>query len=559
MNGSNAEERNALRLGTHNIHSTINGGIYDGALPELDQDLQNELNHQNYEVASIPLEYEESIQSDDYEDEEYDSHELAQEHTSQGNMGKRKSSVGPVNQPVRSSTLATLTKTKTRYFSPRIKDKRKLVAKRWCMTVTYIGIFCFTILVLFWGILYKNPDYSKRAKLLAVIQEGDSSYKYNNTLQIPSVSEQLPQLIRQVPFTWTIVNATQFQVLYNVSSPDGISARINELIYNEEFWAAINVQRNATETLVKSLTESDSNSTFDSSSLFQIVYETARDMTNLPSVILPPLEGIESAFKQLYSTQYLPQLLRNVTTSESFDPAKLADAGNMNFLYQDLRPVTNRQYLIISQVGAIYCVLLTLFQFLLLGPVHQQMGKLVKFRHLWIYRIIMMWSILFFASLFYCTVTAVYHENFWRTFGRGGFMVYWMTIYLLMLAVGGANENMVMLIILISPSYIGFWVLTFVIINLAPTIFAIGFASPFYRYGYAMPLYNAVHILRVIFFDISKRALGRYYGILCAWIGVNTLLMPFVSRFVMKTLHKRAKKAAIPSPAPDPAPVAVPK
>ncbi|KAL3230653.1 Nitrosoguanidine resistance protein SNG1 [Nakaseomyces bracarensis] len=558
MNGNSAEERNAIKLGIHNVNSRINGSIYNGALPGMEEGVKQELNNQNYEVASIPLEYEGSIRTSDDEGDSNSRAESPNNYVPKGYMAEKErnngnnssdSENGPNQQPpppVHTGPLATITKTKTRYFSPRIKDQRKIVAKRWLMTVFFLGVFCFTILVLFWGALYRNPDYAKRAKLLAVIQEG-TSYQYNETLIVPAVSAPLPLLIRRIPFTWTIMNSTEFQVVYNVTTPEEITNRINKLVYDEDFWAAINVQGNATETLVRSLIESDSSITFNSTSLFEIVYETARDLSNIPSVIIPPLQYIEAAFKTIYTQQYLPQLLSNVSTPENFNPQKMADAGRMDFLFHDLRPVTNRQYLIISQVGAVYCVLLTLFQFLLMGPVHQQVAKLVKFRHLWIYRIIMLWSILFFASLFYCTVSAIFHANFWKTFGRGGFMVYWMTIYLLMLSVGGLNENIVMLIILVSPAYIGFWVLSFVILNLAPTIFAIGFSSPFYRYGYAMPLYNAVNILRVIFFDISKRSLGRNYGILCAWIGLNTISMPFVSKFVMKTLHKRAKAAAAPA------------
>lgn len=537
MNGNNAEERNALKLGTHHIHSTINGGIYDGALPELDANTQGNLNNQNYDVDSVQLEHE-SMNSSDFEDiaddiQEYNPQSRTEEQKEEGS--EKLEAGGP---------MTAIQKTKTRFFSPRNKGQRKLVFRRWCMTVLFLGIFCFTVLVLFWGILYRIPDYAKRAKLLAVIQEGNSPYLYNGTLEVPPVSGALPQIIRGVPFTWTILNATQFQVMYNVSSPDLIGARIEKLIYDEKYWAAINVQANATETLVRSLTEPDSNISFNSSNLFEIVYETARELTEIPSVILPPLELVETAFRQFYSASYLPQLLKNVSTSDNINATKLADASNMSFLYNDLRPVTNRQYLIITQVGSVYCVVLTLFQFLLMGPIHQQVAKLVKFRHIWIYRIMMMWSIMFFASLFYCTVTAVYHEDFTRAFGRGGFMVYWMTIYLLMLAVGGANENMVMLIVLVSPSYIGFWILTFVILNLAPSVFTIGFANIFYRYGYAMPLHNAVHIQKVIFFDISRKSLGRNYGVLAAWVGVNTLLLPFVCRFSMKVLYSRAKKEA---------------
>lgn len=437
----------------------------------------------------------------------------------------------------------TLERTKTRFLSPRIKDQRKVVLMWWLWAVFLIGCFCFTILVLFWGVTYRTPDYAKRVELLALIQE-DPIYSVSGELEIPSVSSALTPIIEQVEFKWTYMNASEFELTYNVQGPEEIDQKAIDLIYEEKFWAIINVRQNATAVLVESLTEPNSALIFNSTRLFQCVYETGRDLNNIPSVIVGALQTIEGTYREVYTKKYLPAIIQNITTPETFNPEKIAAAGKMDFEYYDHRPVTNRQYIIFTQIGNVYCVVMTLFVFMMMGPVHSEMARIVHLKQLWVYRLIMLWSTLLFASLFYCTVTAVYHQDFTKAFGRGGFVVFWMTTYMMMLAVGGLNENVVMLIILIRPAYISLWMITFIILNLTPTFFTIGFANVFYRYGYAMPLYNAVAINKVIFFDLSRRHMGRNYGVLAAWIGMNTILMPFVTKFVIKTLRNRAIKAA---------------
>lgn len=68
--------------------------------------------------------------------------------------------------------------------------------------------------------------------------------------------------------------------------------------------------------------------------------------------------------------------------------------------------------------------------------------------------------------------------------------------------------------------------------------------NEFYRYGYIMPIHNAVDIYKVIFLNLTKRKMGRNYGILVAWVALNTSLMPFCMKFAGKKMQKNAMQAA---------------
>ena len=68
--------------------------------------------------------------------------------------------------------------------------------------------------------------------------------------------------------------------------------------------------------------------------------------------------------------------------------------------------------------------------------------------------------------------------------------------------------------------------------------------NQFYRYGYAMPLHNAVDIYRVIFLDLSRNKLGRNYGILTAWVAVTHIIFPFVMKIAGTKMKSNAMKQA---------------
>lgn len=131
-------------------------------------------------------------------------------------------------------------------------------------------------------------------------------------------------------------------------------------------------------------------------------------------------------------------------------------------------------------------------------------------------------------------------DNTWS----GGFGVFWMVSYLTMAAVGGANQNAALILFAWMPPLMGFWLLFFVMINISATFAPISLCPEFFRFTYAMPIKNAYELMKIVLFDTSRRALGRYFGILIAWIVVNNLLLPFcMMAFAMITKKKVMKQA----------------
>lgn len=409
--------------------------------------------------------------------------------------------------------------------------------RRYCKKIMWWFIFtnfivivlALPILSIYWGATYRISHFLYKVNVLAVIQD-------DSTEVMPTLTENLPNLIERLHCTWHIYNASEYQKRRGIAFTEIDKEVINQ-IYHEDYWMALNVKPNATDALRASLTNSSSEP-FNFSAYFQVVYESARDPTNMQARILPSMLELETLFKNYTVRDYLPLIVSNL--KESVAQRNLISASNINFDYLDYRPFYNPAILSPLQVGLIYCLLLTFLQLGIYSPLHREMGQILEPNVLISYRILISFATYFILSLFFCTLSAIFRIDFTLAFGKCGFLVYWMTTWLLMIALGGANENVATLVSTVGAQYMGFWLMAWIVLNIAPSFYSMAIHSSFYRYGYIMPLNNALEIFKVIFLDTSKHTLGRNYGVLCAWVAVNTLLFPVIMMVVCKREHTEA-------------------
>ncbi|CCK72986.1 uncharacterized protein KNAG_0M01330 [Huiozyma naganishii CBS 8797] len=429
---------------------------------------------------------------------------------------------------------------KTHFFSSSLSVERRKVFMKFLLSNLLIGAFCISVLSIYWGGMYRYQHYMGRVKAIAVIQE-DPSVQVAGNFTMHSVAWDLPDFIAKSNATWKVYNSTEFKIIYNVTNQDEINAKIVELVYDEKIWMALNIKENATAALYNSYMVEGAPA-FNSTKYYQAVYMSGRDPANFNAQMLPQLQIVEKLYRNYFTMDYLPRFLDNMTNVldlNSINSTNLAASGKMFFDYYDFRPFYNRMLLNPLQTGLIYCVLLTVFQISMFGSLHAKMAKLLTVRHMIIYRFLISWTTYFVLSLFFCTVSAIFQIDFTYSFGSPGFVIYWMTTWLFMIAIGGCNENVISLLAPYYPSLISYWMNTWNIINVAAAFYPFALNDVFYRYGYAMPLHNAMDIFRVIFLDLSRHKLGRNYGILAAWVGVNSALFPFVIRAAGRMAQKK--------------------
>ncbi|SCU81024.1 LAFA_0C02344g1_1 [Lachancea sp. 'fantastica'] len=416
----------------------------------------------------------------------------------------------------------------TGFFSDRVRDVRKRLVVQFFLNHLALALLIMSVFSLYWGAIYNRSSHFHKVSILAVLQDDGP------------LSQPLPSLIDTVPGHWHIYNASSFMEKYHVSESQ-VDSRITKLVHEQKYWMSLNVKPNASNVLQDSL-QNPSALPFNASAFFETVYESGRDPTNMKSSILPLMLQLEAKYQAAYSSSILPTIFANVSDSLGKVPkVNVAQAGSMLFSQIDYRPFDNFVLLGPLQVGLIYCILLTFFQLLLFSPMHAEFGQKLKVGHMLLYRLLVSYLNYLFLSLFFCLVSLAFQVDFGRTYGRSGFMVAWMSSWLLMAAVGGANENMLTLVLAVAPRFPGFWMIIWVVFNITPSFFPMDLTSNFYRYGYMTPIFNGVGIFRVIFLNLYPGAMGRYFGVLCAWIVVNILFFPVCAKiFATQKMKKEA-------------------
>lgn len=254
----------------------------------------------------------------------------------------------------------------------------------------------------------------------------------------------IPSLLASVPGTWHIYNTTSFHRKFGTTNSTEIDRKIVDLIYDERYWLALNVKPNATDTLYNSLISQDANSEFNSSIFFESVFESGRDPSSVKSTILPLMQQLEVRLQKYYVKEYLPSLMSNITSNDrdlNINMENWAIAGQLLFTYKDYRPFADRILMAPLQVGLIYCILLTVLQLSLYGKLHGEMARVLKPKHILIYRLLISWATYFLLSIGFCTVSAIFRIDFTPAFGRGGFVVYWMSSVVGRWLLGGAMKT----------------------------------------------------------------------------------------------------------------------
>lgn len=271
----------------------------------------------------------------------------------------------------------------------------------------------------------------------------------------------------------------------------------------------------------------------------------------MEGVVIPALYLFGDVLQGYFQETAYPQFVEPLT-SDQF--ANLRDTNLFQYptiLYTDGAPATSDVVLGPLQVGLIYIIIITFFQFMWFIKLNQLVGMATSGKDYIIFRMVISQITYLFLSLAFACLNAAFHiplNNAWS----GGFGVLWMIAFLSMSAVGGANENIALLTFSTFPPLFGFWLLFFVMLNISATFSPIELCPGFYKFTFAMPIKNAYELMKVLIFDTSRAHIGREFGILVAWIGLNNILLPFCIMFFASRMKKQAmaeieakKKAAM--------------
>lgn len=435
-------------------------------------------------------------------------------------------------------------KVRVSFWSADFREYRHMLLHTLLNNYIYLILGFAICLCIYWGSFYNRGKHLKRLNYLIV--DGDAPQGPLPPLlgSVAATFFQSPQLALIGTFDfWDYSTAIQKAQQKGIT----LEELAIQLVHFQQYSAAYFIRENATAVMLQML--KNVNTTFSpSSDLMSVFYETGSDYNKVTNYVIPITQQVVIQFSAIMRLAPWNQLWFNTLNSTQIS-AVITNAPTLlttipSFELVDLLPVPQAVFQAPLQVGLIYLCVFTFFQFVFTAPVQIELAKRVQGWRFVVVRLLLAQGSYFILGLAYVVLNTAFQMSFTATFGYSGFLVIWMFAYLTMASIGSIMEMLVLLCVIIKPACIGLIILFVAVTNLAPVISPIPLCPNFYRYGYAMPVYNSYHLMNIAYFNSWKGNMGRYIGILIAWIVLSNALMPFAMKYAFGKMKKR-KEAAL--------------
>ncbi|KAK0209232.1 hypothetical protein DFS33DRAFT_1308570 [Desarmillaria ectypa] len=395
--------------------------------------------------------------------------------------------------------------------SASMKASRVMYMKVVAIGTLTVTIVMFCVFSIYWGALWKVPAHN----LQGWVVDFDGSTVGNAVVQGLLSSSSRVSWMKRPP-----------------SDFSGGVGEVADLVVDQKTWIAVVVNSNATTALQSAL--SSVNSSYDGSEAITVYAVEARNENAYRSLIRPSVQTSLATITQNFAQSFLKQIgssspnaLASISTTA---PQILTEP--ISYTLNNLRPFDIPVASAVTFVGLIYVLVLSFFIVNFCSIARQQSGLETALTTGSLIRVRLASSfIAYFAlSLFYSLLSLAFQVDFSRVLGHSGFLVFWMANYVGMLAVGLALEAMITLMTL---RFVPFFMIFWIIVNVAVCFMPIDVLPHIYRYGYAFPFYNLSCAVRTIIFG-TKNELGIHFGVLIAWMAISMITLPLFQWFMRR-------------------------
>ena len=404
---------------------------------------------------------------------------------------------------------------------------------------------------MYWAVLYHVEENVSSLDVFVVDFDGTQPPYQNTVPLIGPMITQTTEIRLQAPkphLGYVTMTPAQF-------NNDPIAVR--QAVYDFKAYAAIIINANATALLHAAV--QTGNASYDPLGAAQVIYVEARDQETYYDYVLPELNALETQITSKFGQMWTQMVLRDTSIPLSnLQAVPQALSPAIGFSTYSLRPFLPVVVTPAVTIGLIYLIIIAFFSFAFFLPIYMKLltpqgHPPIKFWKL----IVVRWCgtnlAYFFMSLAYSFMSLAFQIPFANpaasdtsvatnpgAYGKGTFVVYWMINFVGMSALGLACENVAMII---GQPWTAMWLIFWVITNVSTSFYSLDLSPKFYYWGYAWPLHNIVEASRSLLFDLHSR-IGLNFGVLFAWVAVNSVLFPFCCYFMRwKTLKGKKKEA----------------
>ena len=436
----------------------------------------------------------------------------------------------PTNSPSKPSDSST-SPTGKPFNVPEEATKKQIIATvmlKLGQSYFKVVLLFLAILSLFWGSIYGRASRFTNLDMLVV--SADLEFSSGSTLMLPLLSNAFGNMLINDTIVanlggYDFVPIEVFTALA-ASNNNTVEQEIARQIHHQKYWVAFYIKPNATELIYSSMVSGNSSliSTGAISQLIEVVYESGRHFSALNQYVTKHIFNTQDIWLKKYVTQevYNPLLgllpnssLTNLLSSN--DTISILTT-KPTFTLLDKRPPSDAAVLGPSELGLIYALVFSFHQFNFSLEIYAYIRTRLKFRQYLVWRTLASQFNCVVLALVYCLTTLAFQMDINITFGHAGFMVYWALMYLFISASGAINEVVATILLAYDlKAWMAPWMVVNIVLNISTTFAPFELCPGFYKFGYALPMYNAYEALKVVFFDTWKGNLGRNIGILLAW------------------------------------------
>ncbi|MCJ1304249.1 hypothetical protein MMC08_007061 [Hypocenomyce scalaris] len=436
------------------------------------------------------------------------------------------------------------------FWDPSLNKVRWQVFRLWARTTLILAAFILTVLSLYWAALY-HVESNLSSLIIFVVDFDGQLAPYTGVT--PLVGPMITQT------TEAMVASGPIHLGYGTLPPSSFNndpMQVRKAVYEQQAWAAIVINANATALLQQAV--DTGNASYDPLGACQVIWVEARDQDTYYDYVLPELNTLQTQITSQFGQTWAGMVLANTSISRAnLQRAPQALSPAIGFSQFSLRPFDPPQIIPAITIGLIYLIIIAFFSFPFFLPIHMKFltspgHPPLKFYQLIIWRWLATMGAYFFMSLAYSLISLAFQIPFNNepgsmyvsvanpdAYGKGTFVVYWMINFVGMIALGLACENVAMLV---GQPWTAMWLIFWVISNVSTGFYAIELAPHFYYWGYAWPLHNIVEASRSTLFDLHSR-IGLNFGVLFAWVGVNSIFFPVCCYFMRwKTMRAKSWK-----------------
>ncbi|KAF9044958.1 hypothetical protein BJ165DRAFT_124608 [Panaeolus papilionaceus] len=438
--------------------------------------------------------------------------------------------VTPSRSPTQSNLLSSIPPVKySKRFraqnNPEVAKARAIYFRAYASGMGLVILSIFAIFTVYWGSLWKVPAHSLQGWIVNF--DGGEVGDF--------VVNELSAMVNPV-IHWDFVSADAFD------NADGVIKALKE----DKSWAAVIINPGASVRLADSIASPDA--TYNGADAISFYAVEARNEQAYRNFIRPAAQASLEVIRAKFTRVLAGRLASadNLGSILSTSPQTLVEP--LGYKVVNIIPFNQPVASAVAFVGLIYLLILAFFIVMIAHGAREASGinRILGCGSLIRVRLVSCLVGYFFLSFFYSLLNLAFKLDLSRRYGSGGFLIFWMLNWVGMLAVGMALESM---ITILTPRYIPFFMLLWIITNVSVCVFPIDMLPKIYRYGYAVPFYNISNSIRSIAFG-TKDTLGLNFGILLAWVLLSCITLPLLQWYV----RRRDDRAEIKNtpPAPDP-------